>query len=323
MSRWRNITSTPVLEPVTLNRPGQQPVDFAVWEAADGTWQLLSCIRGTGVGGHTRLLYRWESPNFFADGEWEGKGVAMVAETRYGEELGGLQAPHVTRWGPSNAPQYHMFYGTWSSIAQATSVDGKTFTRSLDSNGRAPIFQQDSNLSNTRDPMLFRVSAQPGLDIMHLVYSSFPDIGHWGAQDGVWARTISLGGSAYSNASARLTDGNAWAETRGTMIGYQGDGKFMTGKYSSECPFVIQVDDWFYLFRTQRYTPGGGQTSVFASKDPSNFGVGATASRYLVATLPICAPEIVTIGGKYFVVALKEGLNGMRVAELSFGSTLP
>ena len=118
------------------------------------------------------------------------------------EELGGLQAPHVTRWGPSSAPRYHMFYGTWSSIAQATSVDGKIFTRSLDSNGRAPIFQQDSNHSNTRDPMLFRVSAQPGLDVMHLVYSSYPNVGPWGAQDGVWARTISLDGSAYSNDDA-------------------------------------------------------------------------------------------------------------------------
>jgi hypothetical protein len=60
---------------------------------------------------------------------------------------------------------------------------------------------------------------------------------------------------------------------------------------------------------------------VVQSLDPSNFGVGETASRYLVATLPICAPEIVTIGEKHYVVALKEGLDGMRVAELVFGST--
>lgn len=272
-SPWRNISSTPVLEPATLNRPGQQPVDFAVWQAADGTWQLLSCIRGTNVGGHTRLLYQWESPDFFADEEWQGKGVAMVAESRYGEELGGLQAPHVTRWGSGDAPLYHMFYGTWTSIAQATSVDGKNFTRNLDSNGRSPIFEQDSNRSNTRDPMLFRVSAQPDLDVMHLIYSSYPDVGSWGEQDGVWARTVSLDGSADSNSSARLVNRNAWAETRGAMIGYQGDGKFMTGKYSSECPFVIQVDGWYYLFRTQRYTPGGGQTSVFAVRIALRFSV--------------------------------------------------
>ena len=38
--------------------------------------------------------------------------------------------------------------------------------------------------------------------------------------------------------------------------------------------------------------------------------------------MPICAPEVVTIGSRYFVVALKEGLDGMRVAELVFGSTV-
>ena len=25
----------------------QQPVDFGIWQAADGTWQLWSCIRAT------------------------------------------------------------------------------------------------------------------------------------------------------------------------------------------------------------------------------------------------------------------------------------
>jgi hypothetical protein len=27
--------------------PKQQPVDFGIWQAVDGTWQLWSCIRGT------------------------------------------------------------------------------------------------------------------------------------------------------------------------------------------------------------------------------------------------------------------------------------
>src|SRR5687767_14791098 len=40
--------------------PKQQPVDFGVWQANDGTWQLWSCIRGTKCGGNTRLFYSWE-----------------------------------------------------------------------------------------------------------------------------------------------------------------------------------------------------------------------------------------------------------------------
>ncbi len=44
----------------------QEPVDFAVWQAADGSWQLWSCIRATtagGQGGKTRFFYRWEGRN--------------------------------------------------------------------------------------------------------------------------------------------------------------------------------------------------------------------------------------------------------------------
>ena len=41
--------------------PKQQPVDFGIWQAADGSWQLWSCIRSTATPGKTRLLYRWQA----------------------------------------------------------------------------------------------------------------------------------------------------------------------------------------------------------------------------------------------------------------------
>jgi len=40
-----------------LTTPQQQPVDFGVWQAADGAWQLWACMRGTAVGW---LLYGWQ-----------------------------------------------------------------------------------------------------------------------------------------------------------------------------------------------------------------------------------------------------------------------
>src|SRR5215468_905713 len=55
---WWTIAGNPDLGPLTS--PKQQPVDFAVWPAADGTWQLWSCIRSTKERGHTRLFYHWE-----------------------------------------------------------------------------------------------------------------------------------------------------------------------------------------------------------------------------------------------------------------------
>ena len=69
-----------------------------------------------------------------------------------------------------------MFYGSWEWICQATSVDGKVFTRVLDnSTGRSTIFSEGST-ANTRDPMLFAVEAQPALIVFRIVYSAFPDM---------------------------------------------------------------------------------------------------------------------------------------------------
>ena len=54
---WWQVAGDPDLGEYTT--PKQQPVDFGVWQAADGTWQLWSCIRHTNCGGNTRLFYRW------------------------------------------------------------------------------------------------------------------------------------------------------------------------------------------------------------------------------------------------------------------------
>ena len=108
--------------------------------------------------------------------------------------------------------------------------------------------------------------------------------------------------------------------TGGALVGYGGSAG--EGGSASECPFVHfdAASGYYYLFRTQRYSPDGGQTSVYASRDPSNFGVGEQSDAYLVARLPFCAPELVELSdGRVLVVALAPGLNGFRVAELAFG----
>jgi hypothetical protein len=50
---WWQIAENPNLGPLTT--PQQQPVDFSIWQAADGTWQLWSCIRGTNCGGFSAV----------------------------------------------------------------------------------------------------------------------------------------------------------------------------------------------------------------------------------------------------------------------------
>src|SRR5512147_3138718 len=64
-------------------RGGQQPVDFSVWQAADGTWQLWSCVRGTKCGGNTRLFYGWEGVRL-TDTDWKPMGIKMQADAKYG-----------------------------------------------------------------------------------------------------------------------------------------------------------------------------------------------------------------------------------------------
>lgn len=93
--RWRTIATSPDLGELTSDQ--QQPVDFAIWQAAGGSWQLWSCVRGTKERGKTRLFYRWEGKRL-TDADWKPMGIAMRAET-LGETPGGLE--HLSQQGPA------------------------------------------------------------------------------------------------------------------------------------------------------------------------------------------------------------------------------
>ncbi len=75
---WWKIAGNPDLGKYTSK--SQQPVDFTIWQAADGTWQLWSCIRHTRYGGKTRLFYRWEGQQL-TDRDWKPLGIAIVQWT--------------------------------------------------------------------------------------------------------------------------------------------------------------------------------------------------------------------------------------------------
>ncbi len=196
-----------------LGDPKQQPVDFAIWQAADGTWQIWSCIRGTKCGGKTRLFHRWEGKTL-TDPNWEPKGVAMEADPALGEIAGGLQAPYVFKVDG----QYRMLYGDWENIRAAVSSDGKTFTRIDGKFTEVPG-------ANTRDPMALLIDGA-----WHCYTTAHPE----------------NKGAVYSRIS---TDLRTWTEpkivARGGIAG--------AGPYTAECPFVVNRKGHYYLFRTQRY----------------------------------------------------------------------
>jgi len=275
------IASDPDLGTYTTSK--QQPVDFAIWPAADGSWQLWSCIRGTGCGGNTRLFHRWEGQHL-TDTNWTPKGIAMEAKPEFGETTGGLQAPFVFRDGK----KFLMFYGDWEHICAANSDDGKTFTRRPGVDGKSGMFGEEPG-SNTRDPMVLFTRGQ-----WYCYYTAHPQ----------------RCGADYCRTSK---DFRTWSDSR---IVAQG-GAAGTNAYSAECPFVVELTPGeYYLFRTQRY--GRDAISrVYHSRDCLDFGLGNDAG-HLVGSLPVAAPEIFQQDGQWYIASLLPSLKGIRLAKLEW-----
>jgi glycosyl hydrolase family 32 len=278
---WIEIASDPDLGALTAAQ--QQPVDFAIWQAADGTWQLWSCIRGTKAPGKTRLFHAWESPELTRP-NWKPKGIAMEADEKYSETPGGLQAPHVV----NISGLFHMFYGDWENICAATSVDGKQFTRRLNAKDRPGMFTEGQG-SNTRDPMVVNINGK-----WHCYYTAFPF-----GQGSVYCRTSS--------------DTREWSPPRIVAFG----GEAGTNPFSAECPFVVELTRGeFYLFRTQKYGTNA-ITRVYHSHDAMHFGINEDP-KYLVGNLPVAAPELILYKNQWYIAALAASLKGIRLAKLEW-----
>lgn len=278
---WWRIAGDPDLGEFTDEK--QQPVDFGIWQAADGTWQVWSCIRHTRCGGKTRLFHRWEGQRL-TDADWTPKGIAMQADPKFGETPGGLQAPHVIRV----AGEYKMLYGDWEHICLATSADGKTFTRHVLGSGKTGLFSEAPG-ANTRDACTVKIGKE-----FYCYYTAHPD-GH---------------GAVYCRRSKDLL---TWGES--VKAAYAGSAG--TRYWSAECPHVVYhaKSGSYYLFRTQKYGRGA-RTSVYRSKDPLTFGIDD--DQHLVCRLPVAAPEIVRHEGRWYIVALLPSLKGIQVARLAW-----
>jgi len=275
---WWTIAGNPDLG--AYNSERQQPLDFGLWQAADGTWQLGACIRRTHCGGRGRLLYRWQSDSL-TDRNWKAMGIMLEADSNFGETVGGLQAPYVIR----NDGQYSMFYGDWVHICLAVSSDGKTFSRQLNNNGLSSLFAEGAR-TNTRDPMLMLFG-----DTFYLYYT--------GVRDGI--------GAIYCRTSVDLQN---WGKS--TIVSRGGSGG--SGPSDAECAFVMYMPEVesFYLLRWH----SDGQTSVFCSTNPLDFGIDD--DRYKICTLQAEVARIIHWNQQYFISSVHKDYTGMKLANLSW-----
>jgi hypothetical protein len=289
VGEWWTVAGNPDLGALTGEK--QQVVDFGIWTAADGTWQIWACIRATKAPGKTRLFHRWEGARL-TDRDWTPKGVAQQADPSLGENEGGMQAPYVIR----HDGKFWMFYGDWANICLATSVDGKAFTRHRGANGRPQLaFPNPRGFDdNTRDAMVLRID-----DRWHCYFTAHP-----GRKGAVYVRT---------SASA---DFASWsAERMVAARGRSGDGPF-----TAECPFVVEPrPGHFYLFRTETYGRFA-KTHVYHSRDPMDFGIDNDGAHY-VTTLPIAAPEIFQHEGRWYMAALLSSFQGIQIARMEWAAT--
>jgi hypothetical protein len=264
--------------------PKMEPVDFAIWQAADGTWQIWSCVRKTKLPRGTRLFHRWEGKNL-TDTNWEAKGNAMQSEEKYGELPGSIQAPYVFQ----HDGKYIMFYGDWVNICKAESKDGKTFERVIQPNGKTGMFANGPAAVNTRDAMVLKIG-----DLWHCYYTAHPN----------------KEGEDYCRTSKDLT---TWSESHTVSNG----GRAVGSLAAAECPFVVEPQPGhFYLFRTFNYFDRP-KTLVYYSTNPLHFGLDED-DKHLLTQLPVAAPEIFKVGDQYYVAALLPKLDGIRIAKLNW-----
>lgn len=267
-------------------------VDHAIFQSDDGRWHLWACIRGLKIG---RLLYAWEGESL-EKGPWEPVGIGMRADQDYGESINDwngeewIQAPHVVVRGGT----HYMFYGGHNTelgecqICLATSTDGRNWQRYRNAQGYSRLFVGPGQ---ARDPMVIRIG-----DLYYCYYTGH-DTG------------LRKPCKVYCRTSEDL---HHWSDYRPVSWGGHSSG---AGPWSAECPFVVERDGWYYLFRTSEYAPPA-RTHVYRSQAPLDFGLGHDEK--WVTTLRVAAPEIVQDGDQYYISTVEDLKGGVRLARLKW-----
>lgn len=201
-----------------------------------------------------------------------------------------FQAPHVI----VADGRYYMFYGGHNTelgecqICLATSDDGRLFERYRGQRGYSRVFVGPGE---ARDPMVARIGE------LYYCYYCGHDKGR--------RKPCKV----YCRTSADLYH---WSDYREVSWGGHASGSHA---WSAECPFVVLVDGYYYLFRTSEYGPPA-RTHVYRSRDPFDFGLDDDCK--WVTTLRVAAPEIVQVGEQYYISSVEDRKGGVQLAKLKW-----
>ncbi|MFC2124422.1 hypothetical protein ACFLU5_06390 [Bacteroidota bacterium] len=244
----------------------QHIVDHGFIQANNGKWQLWACMRGTSVG---RILYGWEGESL-TSGSWESLGVVSRADSTWGEKINPetIQAPFFMK----SDSAYLCFYNS-SGIRLMTSQDGIEYKRIPLKNNNNILYKEG------------------GRDVM--VYYEY---GTFYAYSTV--STVARDGWKYGYVILRTSkDLIRWSDYTIVSAG----GVAGNGPISSESPFVIKYQGYYYLFRASSIT---ALTYVYRSDNPYHFGVNDDSK--LIASLPLKAVEIIQHSGQWYISDLAD-----------------
>jgi hypothetical protein len=276
---WIKLVGRPPLEKWASDRA--EPVDFTLFAADDGTWQLISCIRHTTHPGGTRLLYRWSSPELTREG-WNPEGIFLSSKSGWGHAVGTVQAPfHVLDDGT-----HFLFYNSRGAHLMS-SADGVDF----EPVGNKAIFPMG------RDVCILDDREGSG---KWIAYYTSPEKGINPAtrDHTIRARTAERLQGPWSDSAVEIPPITPPAE------GY-------TFVYA-ESPLVVKRGGYYYRFE---------QLEVFRSTDPLKWSGPAVARLAPKDPLKRLAPEIVTHDGTDYLVAYQwrgRDPRGIYLAPLSW-----